>query len=145
MKRCWLLLPVLTLVIIPYSCDDKTSPTDDGISRPAVVEYYIPPVMLFDNNRYLYDEDVKVTEDDIVGFLGYWINHTDLEKWKEYDDDETIVYVVSEGETIIYKDTCPAYDNRYKLYWTTEENQIALAPSPYGIWDMMVYVKVPSE
>lgn len=85
-------------------------------------------IFSYQGKEYVWDCNLHLTEKDTTGFLGYWNNEEDLEKWKEIDQSDDIFYVINLFNSIYNLDIgCGGkLSNRFELFTTTNENIIAV-------------------
>lgn len=152
MKRGLLILPFTVLTLSALGgCDSddgssSTSPIDsstkDDEHIDLIPESRFPDTLVLDGVEYeLYEGYGSGTmpASEVTDFFGYWINAEDLEKWQEYDGDEDIVYVIQEDNSLYHVDSSGELSDRFDLYWTVNEGQIAVREfydEPGMYWDM---------
>lgn len=86
----------------------------------------IPQNFYYQNEHFVLNRDVVLSEQNITSFFGYFINQEDLEKWQEYDQSSDICYIVDENNSIYNYDLTGKLTNRFELFLTDRENVIAL-------------------
>lgn len=88
--------------------------------------YCLPQEFYYQDIQYEMKTGVRLDDSDIADFLGYFINLEDVEKWKEKDDSCNIVYVIDIDNSIYHYDLTGELLNRFELFTTHNQNEIAL-------------------
>lgn len=88
--------------------------------------YCLPQEFYYDGMYYEMETGIRLEDSDITDFFGYFINLEDLEKWKEKENSNDIIYVIDNDNSIYHYDLTGELANRFELYSTHNENEIAL-------------------
>lgn len=86
----------------------------------------IPQNFYYQNENFVLNRDVVLSEQNITSFFGYFINQEDLEKWQEYDQSSDICYIIDENNSIYNYELTGELTNRFELFLTDNEKTIAL-------------------
>ena len=76
---------------------------------------YHPKTFVVNGMTYKCDDSVEVPEESIGSFYAYLVNACDEQKWREFDNDDTLVYIVDRENGVISADNIDM-DNRFKVY-----------------------------
>jgi len=94
----------------------------DSSSKTSWHDIYKLPVIgdefYIGETKYVYAKDTLSKENiEIYKFIGYLVNECDLEKWKEYDNNDNYIYAYDKNNNL--QSNC-AYDvseyDRFRMY-----------------------------
>lgn len=100
----------------------------------------LPQDFYFKDMHFKMDTETKLNYHDISNFFGYFINLEDLEKWREVDNSNDIIYVIDNNNSIFNYDFDEKLTNRFELFLTHNQNEIALKSN--GSYFSYKYVEV---
>ncbi len=142
MNRFALSLTFISSLIFLFSCTSNDTPntssennqSNDSLTSSDSLSYNpdillvsdIPQTFYYQDKCFVMDTDISIGKNDITSFFGYFINEEDLNKWKEIDKSDDIVYVIDTNNSIYNYDLTGEFTNRFELFLTKNSNEIAL-------------------
>lgn len=142
MNRFALPLTFISSLIFLFSCTSNDIPnmssennqsndssiSSDNLSKnpDILLVEDIPQTFYYQDKCYVMDTDTSIDGNDITSFFGYFINEEDLNKWKEIDQSDDIVYVIDTNNSIYNYDVTGKFTNRFGLFLTKNPDEIAL-------------------
>ena len=130
MKKISSIFVSVPLLILLSACSSNnvSSEYDDSSSDSGdtFLVSTIPQNFYYQNEHFVLNRDVVLSEQNITSFFGYFINQEDLEKWQEYDQSSDICYIIDENNSIYNYELTGELTNRFELFLTDRENVIAL-------------------
>lgn len=139
-----IVLAMLILLLIVSCVVGCVANLDDGKNSNTSLAPSIPSDFTFGKSRYTICYD-KIDVNSFTVLVGYLINAEDLEKWKNIDNNENLIYVLNEHNNYdrFSDEDDNLLRNRYELF-SRENDDKYLVINWFGI-DYKVYEKTQEK
>lgn len=125
MKHVGLRVCCLSLFCTAFLVSCSSDPyLDYSVTQRPCTGYYMPEFAV-EGKFYRCDDTVEVPNEKVGSFYAYMIDAIDEEKWREYDKDDSVIYIVDEHNGVITADS-PDMNHRFKVYTIKDSVDLAL-------------------
>lgn len=124
------------------TCDDCNISNDyssnDSQSADVFLEARIRQDFYLNDVHYVRNTSKELLFDDSYILLGYFVNACDLENWKSFDNNSSLVYAVEDNNTLVRNCVDDALKNRFELFSINISDAIGLKNNTIYIYEMEV-------
>ncbi|MCM1131779.1 MAG: hypothetical protein NC310_08770 [Roseburia sp.] len=123
-RKIFLIMLIIGFVFTLFGCSKEN--VDDEFEEPFFESALVTEFM-YEGKKFI-STDIRDSKNEFDCFFGYLINAEDLEKWQDYDHDDSLIYVLDTHNSLYRVDITGKYTNRFEIY-SMDNNADALAIS----------------
>ena len=118
--------------LMSTSCDNGPWGKSDLYKPIGTASGYYPEEFVTEGKTYRPNALAEVTEECIDKFYGYLVNEFQLEKVKEFETDESVIYIVDPNNSVV-GGGLPDHISRLSVYTIKNSSDLALYLKPIYI------------